>query len=201
MFHFSTFALYLYAFKVKYPCGWVAPFGNPRITALLPAPLGLSQVHASFIASQCQDIHRAPLLLDHTNRLPRLHQLSLTSTRLPINLTLCARAWPTENAVFASFELPDRSGPSGPLNSAPTIVLSFIAVFALSIQTSVTFLPSRERPAARHSDKHPSRCRRPRACNSSLPIRMSKKAVASAFRLGDCPFPSRLSPVGVGREV
>ncbi len=61
MFHFSTFALYPYAFRVKYPCGWVAPFGNPRIKARLPAPLGLSQVPASFIASRRQDIRRAPL--------------------------------------------------------------------------------------------------------------------------------------------
>lgn len=71
MFHFSTFAPSSYAFGTRYPCGWVAPFGNPRIAALLPAPLGLSQVYASFIASQCQDIHCAPLLLDHTNLTPR----------------------------------------------------------------------------------------------------------------------------------
>ena len=42
--------------------GRVAPFGNPRIAARLPAPLGLSQVPTSFIASQRQDIHRAPLV-------------------------------------------------------------------------------------------------------------------------------------------
>ncbi len=29
MFQFSTFALHPYAFKVKYPCGWVSPFGDP----------------------------------------------------------------------------------------------------------------------------------------------------------------------------
>jgi hypothetical protein len=61
MFQFSAFALHPYAFRVKYPCGWVAPFGNPRITARLPAPLGLSQVPASFIASRHQDIHHVPL--------------------------------------------------------------------------------------------------------------------------------------------
>jgi len=62
MFQFSTFALQPYAFRLKYPCGWVSPFRNPRITARLPAPLGLSQVPTSFIASGRQDIHRAPLL-------------------------------------------------------------------------------------------------------------------------------------------
>jgi hypothetical protein len=61
MFQFPAFALHPYAFRVKYPCGWVAPFGNPRITAWLPAPLGLSQVPASFIASRHQDIRHVPL--------------------------------------------------------------------------------------------------------------------------------------------
>ena len=62
MFHFATFAPLPYTFRQRYPFGWVAPFRNPRITAWLPAPLGLSQVPTSFIASRRQDIHRAPLL-------------------------------------------------------------------------------------------------------------------------------------------
>src|SRR4051812_42405907 len=40
----------------------VSTFGDPWIKAWLPAPQGLSQVPASFIASQRQDIHRLPLL-------------------------------------------------------------------------------------------------------------------------------------------
>jgi hypothetical protein len=71
MFHFPRFALHPYAFRVKYPCGWVSPFGNPRIAAWLPAPRGLSQVPTSFIASRRQDIRHAPLF-GHTNRTPRL---------------------------------------------------------------------------------------------------------------------------------
>ena len=71
MFQFSTFASYAYAFSARYPCGWVAPFGHPRIEAWLPAPLGFSQVPASFIASRHQDIHHVPLSLGHTNRTPR----------------------------------------------------------------------------------------------------------------------------------
>lgn len=70
MFHFSTFALHPYAFRVKYPCGWVAPFRDPRIAAWLPAPRGLSQVPTSFFASRRQDIHHAPLF-GHTNRTSR----------------------------------------------------------------------------------------------------------------------------------
>ena len=38
----------------------VSPFGNPRITAWLPAPRGISQAPASFIGSWCQGIHRVP---------------------------------------------------------------------------------------------------------------------------------------------
>ena len=71
MFQFSAFALHPYAFRVKYPCGWVAPFGNPGITVRLPTPPGLSQVPTSFIASRHQDIHHVPLSLGHANRTPR----------------------------------------------------------------------------------------------------------------------------------
>ena len=40
---------------------WVSPFGHPRITARLTAPRGISQPPTSFIGSQCQGIHHAPL--------------------------------------------------------------------------------------------------------------------------------------------
>ena len=62
MFQFSAFASAPYAFRCRYPCGWVSPFGNPRITVRLPTPLGLSQVPTSFIASGRQVIHHLPLL-------------------------------------------------------------------------------------------------------------------------------------------
>ena len=42
--------------------GWVAPFGDPRITGYYAPPHGLSQPIASFIASESQGIHRTPLL-------------------------------------------------------------------------------------------------------------------------------------------
>ena len=41
-------------------CGWVPPFGHPRINARLPTPQGLSQAPTSFIGSRCQGIHHAP---------------------------------------------------------------------------------------------------------------------------------------------
>src|SRR5690606_18714036 len=66
MFQFCTFAPHPLLLQGRVPlAGWVAPFGDPRIDARLPAPLGLSQVTASFIASRRQDIHRVPLWLSH----------------------------------------------------------------------------------------------------------------------------------------
>ncbi len=39
----------------------VSPFGHPRINARLAAPRGITQPPTSFIGSQCQGIHHAPL--------------------------------------------------------------------------------------------------------------------------------------------
>jgi hypothetical protein len=86
MFHFSTFASSAYTFSGRYPCGWVAPFRYPEITAWLPAPSGFSQVPTSFIASRHQDIHHVPLC-PVANRTPRLaHDCSLRSAT-PLWLT------------------------------------------------------------------------------------------------------------------
>jgi hypothetical protein len=63
MFHFPTFplpALYIQAGVTRSvrPPGGVSPFGDPRITARLSAPRGLSQISTSFFGSRCQGIHR-----------------------------------------------------------------------------------------------------------------------------------------------
>ena len=65
MFHFPSFpphALYIQAWVTGHNSCWVSPFGNPRITARLTAPRGLSQPPTSFIGSWCQGIHRVPLI-------------------------------------------------------------------------------------------------------------------------------------------
>ena len=41
---------------------WVVPFGNPGMYRLCASPPGLSQLTTSFIASQTQGIHHAPLV-------------------------------------------------------------------------------------------------------------------------------------------
>ena len=65
MFHFPTFPPLTLCVQVRvtgHDSCRVSPFGNPRITAWLTAPRGLSQPPTSFIGSWCQGIHRAPLL-------------------------------------------------------------------------------------------------------------------------------------------
>ncbi len=72
MFHFPTFppnTLYIQVRVTGHISSRVSPFGNPRITARLPAPRGLSQAPTSFIGSWCQGIHRAPLkTYQHTTK-------------------------------------------------------------------------------------------------------------------------------------
>jgi hypothetical protein len=65
MFHFPTFppnALCVQAPVTGHYSSWVSPFGNPRITARLPTPRGLSQAPTSFIGSWCQGIHHVHLV-------------------------------------------------------------------------------------------------------------------------------------------
>ncbi len=61
MFHFPTFPphrLYIQRRVTRHHSCRVSPFGNPRISARLTAPRGLSQPPTSFIGSWCQGIHR-----------------------------------------------------------------------------------------------------------------------------------------------
>ena len=74
MFHFPTFpphALYIQVRVTRHHSCWVSPFGNPRISARLTAPRGLSQPPTSFIGSWCQGIHRT--LLITYNKDARVH--------------------------------------------------------------------------------------------------------------------------------
>ena len=74
MFHFPSFPLTTLYIQVRVTgndSSRVTPFGNPRITARLPAPRGLSQAPTSFIGSWCQDIHRMPLKTYDTH--PDIH--------------------------------------------------------------------------------------------------------------------------------
>ena len=48
----------------------VAPFGNPRIEAMLEAPRGLSHPQTSFIGTVCQGIHHTPFRAAHAPKNP-----------------------------------------------------------------------------------------------------------------------------------
>ncbi len=64
MFQFPSFASYTYEFSAGYPAytEWVSPFGHFRIKGWLPPPRNFSQAPTSFIASDCQGIHRIRLV-------------------------------------------------------------------------------------------------------------------------------------------
>ena len=65
MYQFERFppqALWIQTWVTGHDPGRVSPFGHPRISALLAAPRGFSQPHASFIGSWRLGIHRGPLL-------------------------------------------------------------------------------------------------------------------------------------------
>ena len=65
--------------------GRVSSFRNLRINACLPASRSLSQATTSFVASRCQDIHRAPLVA-------RPH-LSITVTKHSSKPKICIRGF------------------------------------------------------------------------------------------------------------
>ena len=58
----------------------VSPFGHPRINARLTAPRGISQPPTSFIGSQCQGIHHAPLNTYNTKKPKTENQKNYTTT-------------------------------------------------------------------------------------------------------------------------
>lgn len=58
----------------------VSPFGHPRIHARLAAPRGISQPPTSFIGSQCQGIHHAPLNTYNTKPKKMSHHPHTTPT-------------------------------------------------------------------------------------------------------------------------
>ena len=73
----------------------VSPFGHPRINARLTAPRGLSQPPTSFIGSQCQGIHHAPLNTYNTKN--QFEKRNCTSTHKP---TPDSRRRPTQICVL-----------------------------------------------------------------------------------------------------
>ena len=124
MFHFPTFpphTLCVQVWVTGHDSSRVSPFGNPRITAWLPASRGLSQAPTSFIGSWCQGIHRAPLLTWPQRCLFRVHCAVL---KVRAGGRLLVAAYPTMKGGAVRRELVPtegrlkRAAPSGP-NSVP----------------------------------------------------------------------------------
>jgi hypothetical protein len=121
MFHFPTFppnALCVQAPVAGHDSSWVSPFGDPRITARLPTPRGLSQAPTTFFGSWCQGIHHVPLVACHYKRLfdARVHYAVLKKRAVP-------SPWPPRGRIDGSFgeemvrEIQRyRLDPSGPNN-------------------------------------------------------------------------------------
>src|SRR6476469_4141006 len=57
----------------------VSPFGHPRIHARLTAPRGITQPPTSFIGSQCQGIHHAPLNTYNTKNQRKIRNYTTTN--------------------------------------------------------------------------------------------------------------------------
>ncbi len=78
MFHFPAFPPAHLCIQIRvtrhHSCR-VSPFGHPRINARLTAPRGITQPPTSFIGSQCQGIHHAPLNTYNTKQLKILGRI------------------------------------------------------------------------------------------------------------------------------
>src|SRR4051794_12875253 len=102
MFHFPTFPPLTLCVQVRvtrHDSCRVSPFGNPRITARLAAPRGLSQPPTSFIGSWCQGIHRAPLLTCPQNFDARVHCAVLKIRVVPVPVLVAYRGLALELQV------------------------------------------------------------------------------------------------------
>ena len=122
MFHFPAFPP-LQAVP-GYETRRVAPFGNPRIEALLAAPRGISLPHASFIGSACQGIHQTPpnghhTRLETTNSSPRQHINTLMITKRSNNIRSHRTRSPGSSRNAAAMNRSSRPLSSSQATAAP----------------------------------------------------------------------------------
>ena len=122
----------------------VAPFGNPRIEAMLEAPRGLSHPQTSFIGTVCQGIHHTPFRAAHAPKKPNdsfkrqttnHHTVKNDHKTIDLETRLQKEAW--RNRDKANDDITS-SHCSRPLSSSQT-----------------TTRPDRTRPAARKADGVP----------------------------------------------
>ena len=123
----------------------VAPFGNPRIEAMLEAPRGLSHPQTSFIGTVCQGIHHTPFRAAHAPKNPNdsfkrqttnHHTVKNDHKTIDLETRLQKRAWRNRDKANDGHRSPSHC--SRPLSSSQT-----------------TTHPDRTRPAARKADGVP----------------------------------------------
>ena len=130
MFHFPAFPPRTLCIQVRvtgHDSCRVSPFGNPRITARLAAPRGLSQPPTSFIGSWCQGIHRAPLLT-WPQRCSRPLCSSQGTGGPDVWTVACGPRTEVRGPPFDGRRAEGASTPSGP-NSVPTAVAFLVHPF------------------------------------------------------------------------
>ena len=146
----------------------VAPFGNPRIEAMLEAPRGLSHPQTSFIGTVCQGIHHTPFRAAHAPKNPNdsfkrqttnHHTVKNDHKTIDLETRLQKRAW--RNRDKANDDITS-SHCSRPLSSSQT-----------------TTHPDRTRPAARKADGvPPGASGKPHATKSRVAVREPKSISA-----------------------
>lgn len=98
----------------------VSPFGHPRIHARLTAPRGITQPPTSFIGSQCQGIHHAPLNTYNTTQFRRNcidnHQ---TNVRRPSRCSQPLSTNQTPHPTTKAGRQPNQPPPPGEGNTTP----------------------------------------------------------------------------------
>ena len=123
----------------------VAPFGNPRIEAMLEAPRGLSHPQTSFIGTVCQGIHHTPFRAAHAPKNPNdsfkrqttnHHTVKNDHKTIDLETRLQKRAWRNRDKANDGHRSPSHC--SRPLSSSQT-----------------TTHPDRTRPAAHKADGVP----------------------------------------------
>lgn len=113
----------------------VSPFGHPRINARLTAPRGISQPPTSFIGSQCQGIHHAPLNTYNTKPKMSFKRNCTSTHNRPKGLlrARCSQPLSTNQTPHpttkdgATTRLPPHAGArekTGLLSQSPTVCLA-----------------------------------------------------------------------------
>src|ERR1700731_4036928 len=140
MFQFAGFASPSYEFRRRYPCGWVAPFGDPGITdrshlprafRSVPRPSSPLSAKASTRCPYLRLIPGGTFVPPHKTAAHRgkthMAQRPHMKTLLRIRSSLAARTYPPRShdklSLHPSNNAPARVAPDGVCKSSPNVGL------------------------------------------------------------------------------